>query len=524
MRKGARAMSTTYEIQITSNSSHIRSNPKYDKSGANVLGYAQGGEKYTATAVQNGWYKISRKNTNGKTVTGWVYEGAGKEYVKLVKTNTIKKPTANEVNTKPAPAPVKDTTPKKVTNNQTTATVVTPSTQDISNHAIVFSRDEEPSMSGVYQAKSRFIFKDNVTGYEYGSGIDFASSMHKDNYFGEYVDGNGSKSYYQRFQDMYGDIDEAMQFIRETQDIFNIKDRDRLFKEFNRYKLAMPDYHATKTIPYIFFTKPIMHLVDSGGSLTDHASEDPLWKAMYDDEPKNFLGLDGEYRGYDHDFNALLSNAAQSFQASDEVLKTIDHGETYTGWKVVYGRNTNESNTAGQFSIQYVDDHNYNIYKMHKIWVEYINRIYRGHIPNPKVTGSIDNPYYKRFRSHIYKKVLTYPCALYYIVCAADGETILYWSKYYGVFPVNTPASVSSWTHGTPNSFPEFSINYVYSIKEDFHPITLSEFNRHSGEARIYRPLYNPDTHTNTPTMVGAPYVETNRGNGKLEFKLRFRN
>lgn len=524
-------MSTTYEIQITSHSSHIRSNPKYDASGKNVLGYAQNGEKYTATEYQNGWYKITRKNTNGKTVTGWVYEGSKKEYVKLVKTNTVNPtpPASKVISTPdPAPAPV-DTTPKPKAPNEKTVTVVVPNNSDINNHAIIYAADTEPSFAGVYTAKSRFIFKDNVNRYEYGSAADYINSMHLDNYFGRYVDGNGAQSYYQRFADMYGDIDEAMNFIRETQDIFTMNDRDRLFSEFNRYKLAMPDYHSTKTIPYIFFTKPIMHLVDSGGKLTGHSENDPLWKAMFDDEPKNFLSLDGEYKGYNHDFNALLSNAAQSFQASDEVLKTIDHGETYTGWKMVYGRNTNESNTAGQFSIQYTDDHNYNIYKMHKIWVEYINRVYRGHIPGPEVKENLENIYYKRFRSHIYKKVLTYPCALYYIVCAADGETILYWSKYYGVFPINTPASVSSWTHGAPNSFPEFSVNYMYSIKEDFHPITLSEFNRHSTAQRVYRPLYNPDTHTNTPTMVGAPYIEAHRdiqrdGRKRLTFKLRFRN
>lgn len=514
-------MSTTYEIEITSHSSHIRSAPKYDKSSKNVVGWAQNGETYTATKVQNGWYYITRKG-----VSGWVYQGANKEYVKLIKTNTIQPaPTSTQVNTTPKKEPVKTEPKKEAVKSSTKTTVVVPSTADISDHAIVFSKDTQVSLEGTYNAKAKYIFKDQVTGYKYNGGIAYSNEMHINNYLSKYADGKSNKAYVEQFTDIYGDIEEAMNFIRETQDIFGIKDRDRLFNEFNRYKLAMPDFHATKTIPYIFFTKPIMNLVDARGNLTTLAKDDPLWESMYADEPKNFFGLDGEYGGYQHEFNSLLSNAAMSFQASDEVLKTVEHGETYTGWKMVYGRNTNESNTAGQFSIQYMDDHNYNIYKMHKIWVEYINRVYRGHIPGPNVKAQLENnDIYRRFRSHIYKKVLTYPCAVYYIVCAADGETILYWTKYYGVFPVNTPASVSSWTHGSPSGFPEFSINYVYSIKEDFHPITLSEFNRHSSAERIYRPLYNPDTHTNTPTMVGAPYVETSRASGKLEYKLRFRN
>ncbi len=308
----------------------------------------------------------------------------------------------------------------------------------------------------------------------------------------------------------YSDIEGALEAIRENMNIFSIEDRERLFSEFNRYKIAMPDYHATKLVPYIFFTKPELGMVTTRGDLITSLEGDPLWESLYSDNPKLFTGLDADYGRDKHSFNAFLSNTAMSFQASDEVLKTVEHGETYTGWKMVYGRNTNESNTAGQFSISYIDNYNFDIYKMHKIWVEYINRVYRGEM-------AVN-------REYIHKKILTYPCSLYYIVCAADGETILYWTKYFGVFPINTPASVSSWTHGSHHGLPEFSINYMYPIKEDFHPISLSEFNQQSEGSRTYRKIYDREIHTNSKSLSGAPFVEAQREDDKVVYKLRFRD
>lgn len=473
-------MSTTYDLQVVSHSSHVRSNPEYKANGSNVVGYVQNGEKFTATKVQNGWYYVPSEK-------GWISSSSGgATHLKVVKTNTVAPPKPAPAKTVPLPKAEVKVPEVKTPNYLTQALSANKGylTSSVAGNNMV-------AFTGMKNASS------SVTS-TYGIPLPSYGSLQ-----------NGS-DYLVKEKSDYSDIEDALSNIRKNMNIFGIKDREKLFSQFNRYKLAMPDYHAAKVIPYIFFTKPMLEMVTSGGDLKGELAEDPLWKSLYRDEPKLFTALDSSYKGDDHAFNAFLSNTAMSFQASDEVLKTVEHGETYTGWKMVYGRHTNESNTAGQFSIQYVDDQNFNIYKMHKIWLEYINKVYRGEISVAQ--------------SHIYKKILTYPCSVYYIVCAADGETILYWTKYFGVFPVNTPASVSSWTHGTHQGMPEFSINYMYSIKEDFHPISLNEFNMQSEGSLIYRKLYDPELLTNTRSMVGAPFIEYAQGaSGKMAYKLRFR-
>lgn len=503
-------MSTTYDIQITSHSSHVRSTPEYKSNGSNVIGYVFNGDKFTATKVQNGWYYVPSKK-------GWIKDksSSGAVYVKVLKVNKVSKPENNtatakkkevEKETKPEPPkPTKTVASTSMEYMFLTQALSKVNTLDYSGVASENMIELEKSEAGrPTNSTENIIFKDIPTGNRYSTGEGYIKGMSGSVKLSSLRDLSLAKP------SNYSDIEGALEAIRKNMNIFGIEDRDRLYTEFNRYKIAMPDYHATKLIPYIFFTKPELGMVTSRGDLIRELDGDPLWESLYGDNPQLFTGLDSEYGRVKHSFNAFLSNTAMSFQASDEVLKTVEHGETYTGWKMVYGRNTNESNTAGQFSISYIDNYNFDIYKMHKIWVEYINRVYRGEMAVK--------------RDYIFKKILTYPCSLYYIVCAADGETILYWTKYFGVFPINTPASVSSWTHGNHHGLPEFSINYMYAIKEDFHPISLSEFNRQSEGSRIYRKIYDRELVTNSRSLVGAPFIEAHREDGRVVYKLRFRD
>ena len=126
-------------------------------------------------------------------------------------------------------------------------------------------------------------------------------------------------------------------------------------------------------------------------------------------------------------------------------------------------------------------------------------------------------------------KTLDYPCSVYYIITAEDGETILFWSKYYGVFPTNVPSSSYSWTKGNTLASPEVSITYQYSFKEDFNPVSLVEFNLNSRIDSLsnpkYEPVYNEHLGSSGYTWVGRPFIETVTDNdsGKdYYFKLRF--
>lgn len=286
-----------------------------------------------------------------------------------------------------------------------------------------------------------------------------------------------------------------------------------LHQQFNRYKIAYPDAYLSKSTSYVFFTRPDLNILKSttGGNvaLTDDFKNVGLYYMLFNKNPDLLRGLTSHLTSK-HDFNIWLSNQSESFELSDEFIKTVEHGETYTGYKLVYGKNNIESNTAGTFSVSYSDDNYGSVYYTHKAWMEYISMVSRGEA-SPTV-------------EYIRKKILDYACSAYYFLCGPDGETIIFWAKFFGVFPTSTPSSAFSWAKGSNVKLPNFSINYAYSFKEDANPLSLAEFNMNSRTDLIYKKIYEPMTMSGGQTLSGAPFVDTVKGGiDRYQFKLRFR-
>lgn len=295
-------------------------------------------------------------------------------------------------------------------------------------------------------------------------------------------------------------------------DYLDANSYDRTFTEMNRFRLPFIGSSLSKAKAYVFFTRPTLHLFNSNG-LRNEIADNAVLSHLYEQNPLLLKSLSSKL-SENHGFNPFLSNAAQSMEIADEVMKTIEHGETYTGWKQVYARNTNESNSANQFSVQYTEDKDLNIYNIHKAWIEYMNCVMRGDITSTRYA--------------IVNKVLDYSCAVYYFMCAADGETILFWNKYTGVFPINTPASAFSWSADTPITNPKLTVNYMYAMREQMNTKALAEFNylSHGEEFGAFADIYNSSGYAmHNSTMVGMPFVlfEKNSNGGKPKFKLKFR-
>ena len=242
----------------------------------------------------------------------------------------------------------------------------------------------------------------------------------------------------------------------------------KMYNSFNRHKTAFPDKVLTKTFAYVFFTRPDLNILTVGSGTTnlvlndENTGHDPKYKYLWENNPWCLKSLVSAGNPY-HKFMVLLSNEALSFEVGDVVLKTMEHGETYNGNKIIYGRSDQESNAAGEMSIRYTDTVNLDIFKLHLVWTDYINKVSRG-IFSPK-------------EGYMKNRVLDYAASCYYFLCAADGSTILYWQKLTGVFPINTSENTFSWDSGTLLAKPEINIKYMYSFKSSMDMFSLYEFN-----------------------------------------------
>lgn len=281
---------------------------------------------------------------------------------------------------------------------------------------------------------------------------------------------------------------------------------------YNRFKTANPDNVLQKGFPHVFFVRPNCNILKNTSSLRDELKSNETFMYTWNSAPSAVRQLTIA-NGLSHDFMLSLSNAAASFSLSDEYINTDTYGKTFTGYKVAYGKNNIESKTAGTFEVTYNDTHDLHIYQIHRLWVEYINGVYRGSITPSKET--------------IINKILDYVGAVYYFLTAEDGETIIFWSKYYGVFPSTIPSSQYSWGDGNVVSDTKLNITYQFSFKEDFNPYSILEFNHNANVKNnmIYEPVYNSELGHSGNTWVGAPFIEVNKNSseGIYEYKLRFR-
>lgn len=261
--------------------------------------------------------------------------------------------------------------------------------------------------------------------------------------------------------------------------------------KLNRYKIRMPSHEIDNTIPHIFITKPdcYMFAKESNGSvLNSNIGSRPEFNALLKSHPELFRTLQ-ENQGNPGPFINQLSNAAQSYDVQDTIIKTRESAETLNDWKVIYGHRANDSRSANTLNIDFIDDRKLNVYHTIEIWVNYIDLITRGFI-GPHQDNRLNN-------------ILDYACSIYYFLTAEDGKTIIYYSKLVGVFPTNIPESVFSASSGLNTSKLEYSVQFQYSMKstsplvlKDFKNITNSKDN--DGDSGTYiNGIGGPTWHTN---------------------------
>ena len=274
----------------------------------------------------------------------------------------------------------------------------------------------------------------------------------------------------------------------------------KLVTRYNRFKLAHPDETLSRGFMHIFFTRPDLNIYN-GTSLTAQCKKDSMMAHMYKYKPA-LVRILTQTSG-STDFMYLLSNKARGISLSDTSVSSDKYGESFLGAEVHFARRINKE--GGTFDIQYKDTRDLDIINLHKIWVTYENNVYRG----------IWRPKYK----YMYDKILDYACSVYVIVTAEDFETILYWCKYYGVFPVNIPYSGLSWTYGEPMTNLDLTVTYEYSFREEFNPLALTEFNtnkfKDGSVSKYYDPTFYKDKGRLGDTWVQAPFIETLRYGSK---------
>jgi len=289
-------------------------------------------------------------------------------------------------------------------------------------------------------------------------------------------------------------------------------ERNVKYYMYNRFKTPDLGLAHNRTFTHVFFTRPDLYLMDDASHVADQVSKQSEVQMIYRRHPDLIrLLCDGEKMEDGNNFNMLLSNQCTSFQLTSEGLNKLEVGKSWNDHKMVYGDGYT-GRFAGEFSCTFNETNDYSIINLIKLWITYIDNVSRGAMvpfygPKEGETYPLTIP---GKHCHVHDKALDYAASAYVFKVGPDGEDVLYWTKYYGIFPLTTGASALGFDMGGDQGTPKLDISFAYSFKQDLSPIALMEFNQAAGITGgvTWDQSYDHFLPGSARPLVGAPYIE----------------
>ena len=251
-----------------------------------------------------------------------------------------------------------------------------------------------------------------------------------------------------------------------------------IFHRHYRYGINNPYEALTNTREYLFFTKPDLNIHEmnegyiSGTidpvNLNSVLTGIPFWAELKARQPEVLECLQYSYtiqqrqKAVKDPFNHLLENMVQSTLdmpgISSDMIETPSnmYGVNYT-----YHGSAEASDDTFDFTLEFKDTKYLPVYHFFKAYEEY--EILKHH--------GVITPYIE----YINNKILHDQYSIYKFLVGDDGETIIYYAKYYGVKSKNVPRDVFNNTN-YDNGL-SYSIDFNAAFFEDMNPLILTDFN-----------------------------------------------
>ena len=292
-----------------------------------------------------------------------------------------------------------------------------------------------------------------------------------------------------------------------------------LFNAYNRTRIPIADQEWRKGFRYIFFTRPECYLMYREGGITDICNQafyDEDFASAYTRMPHIIKLLSpwyitGSYPTVSTQLSSLVQDSGQeganwnflfsnrvhgisvngtSMSISDTIGKSIE-GYTVTPAKFV------ETRQGSTVDLTFTDTKNLEVYEMARLWMLYMYKRQKGiflppyngyakdnnfRVSNGATMDKLDGPLsgVQYTRMHPYDRALEYCASLYDIVTDETGSKILYWCKYYGIYPTEATPSLGTDDTG-PITQVNTTISFKYHYKLENNNKTLVEFNHDAG-------------------------------------------
>lgn len=273
---------------------------------------------------------------------------------------------------------------------------------------------------------------------------------------------------------------------------------------YNRTSLPVADLEWRKGFRYIFITRPECYIMATENGklvLSEQAENDEDFGSCYTRMPHILKLLSPIYvtgsfssNSLDSNWNYLLSNRAMGAPIAQTSLSINENvAKSITGYTVTPGM-TVDSLQGSTIDVSFRDTKNLEVSEMIRMWMMYIHKIKRG-IFAPSFNGyqrhnAFDSdmpdggkPVYKDIhRYHIYNRALDYCASMFDIITNESGTKILYWCKYYGIYPTTmTPDGLTNDKAGPITNEQNVNVTFKYHRKSVNLNRNLIEFNYNAG-------------------------------------------
>lgn len=305
------------------------------------------------------------------------------------------------------------------------------------------------------------------------NSISTSSFNYDDFYKQSKVDINNKNKLSQSFSSGYSTDEEIMKLLR-SHGLYRRADID-LYGSMFRFGCMDPYNIVNSTREYVFFTKPDLNIYSAdknlnsgaadinGGKVTVGLDKNPFFVYLHNHGYEQVLQqLCLSYSGGTGPFmNLLFNRRTSNIDLQDISSDDIETNMNYFGTKFRYRRGTEKSDEEQDFSCEFEDTANLEVYLLFKAYDEYERMKWYGLIAPRK--------------EYIKNKVIHDQFGVFRFIVAEDGESILHWSQFFGVFPTNVPRS--SFSDMPQDGHLKFTINFKAQFVSDMEPNTLSDFN-----------------------------------------------
>ena len=294
------------------------------------------------------------------------------------------------------------------------------------------------------------------------------------------------------------------------------------FNKFSRYGYLDPTHElVTGTREYLFFSRPDLHLVETGEPYKMYSKLKNIpffieafnrYKLSYYSLQQYFKGNAGtrDYGGVNIDFSnkfiPLLSNMVTStFDLPDITATDVLNNQNLYQINTSYREGSIASDLQYDFTLEFKDTKYLDVYMLFKIYDEYFRAKYMEEIMPTR---------YDYIINKIYPEALSI-----WKVIVDDTGRIMYWAKATGCTPMSVPRGTISNIEGNI----KFSVNWKAQFVKDMDPINLAELNYLTSRSMnisaysssITKAIANwgeINTITDGKTWVGLPLVMTSDG------------